>query len=50
MQMMDRDAGKALPVRLVAEGDRAGCRVGDREVLFSRSTGRVTQIQGRAVR
>jgi len=50
MQVMDREAGRALPVRLISEGDHAGCRVGDREVLFSRTTGRVTRIQGRTVR
>ncbi len=50
MQVADHAAGEGLPVRLVSDGDRAGCRLGDREVIFSRRTGRVTSIMGKAIR
>jgi hypothetical protein len=50
MLVTDRAPEGRLPVALVKEGDRVGCRVGDRSVLFSRATGRVASIQGREVR
>lgn len=50
MQVSDRGSNARLPVALVEEGDQAGCRVGERKVLFSRSTGRVSSVLGRPVR
>jgi heparin/heparan-sulfate lyase len=50
MQVSDRGSNARLPVTLVEEGDQVGCKVGEKKVLFSRGTGRVTGVLGRPVR
>jgi len=50
MQASDRQGGTRLPVALVDEGDQVGCKVGERKILFSRTTGRVVSIGGRPLR
>jgi heparin/heparan-sulfate lyase len=50
MQVSERGSNARLPVALAEEGDQVGCKVGEKKVLFSRATGRVTGVLGRPVR